>query len=79
MYGAGHEQGRENQEGPPDHESPDGRDAGMGDPPPERAGGDLRGGQSAALIVVSSEFDPDPWKGVLVDLRVDDQPPPSTS
>jgi len=45
----------------------------------ERAGGDLRGGQSAALIVVSSEFDPDPWKGVLVDLRVDDQPPPSTS
>ena len=42
----------------------------------ERAGGDFRGGQSAALIVVPGELDPEPWKGVLVNLRIDDHAAP---
>lgn len=42
----------------------------------ERAGGDFRGTQSAALIVVSGELDPEPWKGVLVNLRIDDHAAP---
>jgi uncharacterized Ntn-hydrolase superfamily protein len=41
------------------------------------AGGDLRGRQSAALLVVAGERDDAaPWEGVLVDLRVDDAPDP---
>jgi uncharacterized Ntn-hydrolase superfamily protein len=41
------------------------------------AGGDLRGQQSAALLVVSADRDDDArWEGVLVDLRVDDAPDP---
>jgi uncharacterized Ntn-hydrolase superfamily protein len=41
------------------------------------AGGDLRGRQSAALLVVSGVRDEDaPWEGVLVDLRVDDAAEP---
>jgi len=41
------------------------------------AGGDLRGRQSAALLVVSGTRDDEvPWDGVLVDLRVDDAPDP---
>ncbi len=40
------------------------------------AGGDLRGRQSAALLIVSSERQKEPWQGVLVDLRVDDNPRP---
>ncbi len=41
------------------------------------AGGDLRGRQSAALLVVAGErADAAPWEGVLVDLRVDDAPEP---
>ncbi|SRR6266536_5925700 len=41
------------------------------------AGGDLRGRQSAALLVVSSDRDDAaPWEGVLVDLRVDDAADP---
>jgi len=41
------------------------------------AGGDLRGRQSAALLVVSGDRDDDaPWEGVQVDLRVDDAPDP---
>jgi uncharacterized Ntn-hydrolase superfamily protein len=43
----------------------------------DAAGGDLRGRQSAALIVVSgSRDDAAPWDGVLVDLRVDDAADP---
>jgi uncharacterized Ntn-hydrolase superfamily protein len=42
----------------------------------ESAGGDFRGSQSAAVIVVSGELDPEPWKGVLVNLRVDDHAAP---
>jgi uncharacterized Ntn-hydrolase superfamily protein len=41
------------------------------------AGGDLRGRQSAALLVVSGQRDDTaPWDGVLVDLRVDDAADP---
>jgi uncharacterized Ntn-hydrolase superfamily protein len=43
----------------------------------DAAGGDLRGRQSAALLVVSgSRDDAAPWEGVLVDLRVDDAADP---
>jgi uncharacterized Ntn-hydrolase superfamily protein len=43
----------------------------------DAAGGDLRGRQSAALVVVSGTRDDDaPWEGVLVDLRVDDAADP---
>jgi uncharacterized Ntn-hydrolase superfamily protein len=43
----------------------------------DTAGGDLRGRQSAALIVVSGSRDDEaPWEGVLVDLRVDDAADP---
>lgn len=39
-------------------------------------GGDIRGRQSAAILVVSGEKQPHPWQGILVDLRVDDHPEP---
>ena len=43
----------------------------------DAAGGDVRGRQSAALIVVSGSRDDEaPWEGVLVDLRVDDAADP---
>ncbi len=42
----------------------------------EAAGGDIRGKQSAALLVVSSEVAPGPWAGRIVDLRVDDSREP---
>ncbi|MEM4723451.1 MAG: DUF1028 domain-containing protein, partial [Candidatus Hadarchaeum sp.] len=42
----------------------------------QEAGGDLRGKQSAALLVVSGERTPEPWAGVLVELRVEDHPEP---
>jgi uncharacterized Ntn-hydrolase superfamily protein len=42
----------------------------------EEAGGDLRGRQSAAILVVSSRRTDSPWDEVLVDLRVDDAPDP---
>ncbi|HTM84097.1 MAG TPA: DUF1028 domain-containing protein, partial [Mycobacterium sp.] len=38
----------------------------------EDAGGDVRGSQAAALLVVSGLRDPRPYNQVLVDLRVDD-------
>ena len=41
-------------------------------------GGDIRGKQSAAIIVVSGEESMQPWKGVLIDLRVEDHPEPLT-
>jgi len=41
------------------------------------SGGDLRGRQAAALLVVAGERDDAaPWEGVRVDLRVDDAPDP---
>jgi uncharacterized Ntn-hydrolase superfamily protein len=42
----------------------------------EAEGGDIRGRQSAALLVVSSQLAPLPWKERAFDLRVDDSPEP---
>jgi uncharacterized Ntn-hydrolase superfamily protein len=43
----------------------------------QAAGGDIRGRQSAALIVVKAKPTPgQPWKGRIFDLRVDDNPDP---
>ncbi len=43
----------------------------------QAAGGDIRGRQSAALIVVKAKPSPgQPWKGRIFDLRVDDNPDP---
>lgn len=41
-------------------------------------GGDIRGKQSAAMLIVSGEILEQPWKGILVDLRVEDHPEPLT-
>lgn len=40
------------------------------------AGGDIRGMQAAALLIVSAESKGQPWNERLVDLRVDDNPQP---
>ncbi|MGH9242730.1 MAG: DUF1028 domain-containing protein [Acidimicrobiales bacterium] len=42
----------------------------------EAQGGDIRGCQSAAILVVAAEAAPHPAEGVLVDLRVDDHRDP---
>jgi Uncharacterized conserved protein len=42
----------------------------------QAAGGDIRGKQSAALRVVDGVRSGQPWKHLLVDLRVDDSPDP---
>ncbi len=42
----------------------------------QEEGGDIRGKQSAAILVVSGERTDEPWKGILIDLRVDDHPEP---
>ncbi len=42
----------------------------------EAAGGDLRGRQSAALLVVGPERLAEPWDAVPIDLRVDDSTDP---
>ena len=42
----------------------------------ERAGGDIRGKQSAAILVVSGKPTGQPWRDRLFDLRVDDAPEP---
>ena len=39
-------------------------------------GGDIRGRQSAALLVVRGQSTGEPWRDKRVDLRVDDQPEP---
>jgi len=44
----------------------------------EAEGGDARGMQSAALLVVGAQRGADPWEGRLVDLRVDDSDAPLT-
>lgn len=41
-------------------------------------GGDIRGRQSAALLVVAAKPTGEPWRDTLVDLRVDDHPQPLT-
>ncbi len=42
----------------------------------EAEGGDIRGRQSAALLVVRAQSTGEPWRDRLVDLRVDDHPQP---
>jgi uncharacterized Ntn-hydrolase superfamily protein len=42
----------------------------------QEAGGDVRGQQAAALLIVSDERQQKPWQGRLFDLRVDDHPRP---
>jgi uncharacterized Ntn-hydrolase superfamily protein len=42
----------------------------------EAQGGDIRGKQSAALLVVSGKKSDQPWQERLIDLRVDDNPVP---
>jgi uncharacterized Ntn-hydrolase superfamily protein len=44
----------------------------------EAAGGDIRGRQSSALLVVAGERVNKPWHGRLFDLRVEDHPAPVT-
>jgi uncharacterized Ntn-hydrolase superfamily protein len=39
-------------------------------------GGDIRGKQSAAMLVVKGDKCENPWQGILVDVRVDDHPEP---
>lgn len=42
----------------------------------EREGGDLRGRQSAAFVIVSAENTGQPWRDRIFDLRVEDHPQP---
>ncbi|AHM61356.1 hypothetical protein D770_15510 [Flammeovirgaceae bacterium 311] len=42
----------------------------------EAAGGDIRGKQSAALLVVKGQASGQPWNDKVLDLRVDDHPQP---
>jgi len=42
----------------------------------QSAGGDIRGKQSASLLVSENIKDDTPWKHILADLRVDDHPDP---
>lgn len=42
----------------------------------QKAGGDIRGQQSAAMLVVKAQSSGEPWADRLVDLRVDDHPEP---
>jgi uncharacterized Ntn-hydrolase superfamily protein len=42
----------------------------------EAAGGDIRGRQSAAMLIVKGESSGQPWRDRIVDLRVDDAPDP---
>jgi len=42
----------------------------------DRAGGDVRGRQSAALLVTSGEATPNEWEGRIFDVHVEDHPEP---
>ncbi len=42
----------------------------------QEAGGDIRGKQSAALLIAEGGKSNEPWRHLLVDLRVDDHPNP---
>src|SRR5262249_2003662 len=44
----------------------------------EAAGGDIRGSQGAAMLIVNGRGVPDPWNHVPVDLRVEDHTDPIT-
>ena len=42
----------------------------------QRAGGDIRGQQSAAIIIVKGKRSSKPWQDRIMDLRVEDNPHP---
>ncbi|UCD39239.1 MAG: DUF1028 domain-containing protein [Fidelibacterota bacterium] len=42
----------------------------------EEVGGDIRGRQSAAMLIVSGEKQDQPWQGVDMELRIEDHPDP---
>jgi len=42
----------------------------------ENAGGDIRGKQSAAMLVVEGELQDEPWQGVVTSIRVEDHHDP---
>lgn len=42
----------------------------------QSAGGDIRGKQSASMIVVEGERKDNPWEGRVIDLRIEDHPEP---
>jgi uncharacterized Ntn-hydrolase superfamily protein len=42
----------------------------------EAEGGDVRGRQSAAIMIVSAELQQAPWRGRLMDMRIEDHPDP---
>lgn len=42
----------------------------------QKAGGDIRGKQSAAIVIVSGERQSAPWQGRLMELRIEDHPTP---
>ena len=42
----------------------------------QSVGGDIRGKQSAAMIVVDGERRANPWEGRIIDLRIEDNPEP---
>lgn len=42
----------------------------------QREGGDIRGMQSAAILIVEAEGKKEPWEGELINLRVEDHPQP---
>ncbi len=42
----------------------------------EAAGGDVRGSQSAAIVIVEADLHAAPWRGVFMDLRVEDHHDP---
>lgn len=42
----------------------------------QKEGGDIRGKQSAALLVVKGQFTDQPWEDILIDLRVEDHAQP---
>lgn len=42
----------------------------------QAAGGDIRGQQSACILIVKGERSERPWEGVIMDLRVEDHPQP---
>jgi len=42
----------------------------------QEVGGDIRGQQSACILIVKGERTTQPWEGVVMDLRVEDHPQP---
>lgn len=42
----------------------------------QAAGGDIRGKQSAAMLIVSGERQPEAWQGRVLELRIEDHPQP---